>query len=301
MSSQTTKRCHWVPQAYLRAFAANLEQRRKIWRFSKEGGDPELKRIEKVAVRFHLYAPKDASGRRDDSFEKKLASLEQWFVDPVWRTLQTDMLDLSWEPLRKLVGLSAAVMFLRNPLNLERTKTIHDQLASLVASGPELPDALEINGKSYRFDQSSWPSFRDATEDDIKRSWIDEMSNAAHYAKLMMQMRWSVIFSDSPVFITSDNPITFVHPSMRFRGVTNPDTTIFFPLSPTRLLAMDNRHSEPCNQYYPLRGTAASFNALIWKNAIEYMFSSRNPDLVCKELVADERMYSRTHSQTGFV
>jgi len=59
---QKAKRNHWVAQSYLRAFAADGDRRQKIWRFSKEGGAPELKPIENVAVRFHLYAPKRADG-----------------------------------------------------------------------------------------------------------------------------------------------------------------------------------------------------------------------------------------------
>ena len=106
-------------QVYLRAFAAD-PNRLKIWRFSKEAGEADLKGIEKVAVRFHLYVPRDSSGRRDDAFEKMLADLEQWFESPVWRVLRDDMLDLSgllpvswtprkgvWEPLRKMVSLLA--------------------------------------------------------------------------------------------------------------------------------------------------------------------------------------------------
>lgn len=56
MAGQITKRCHWVSQSYLRAFAAD-DARQKIWRFSKNQGEPELKPIRKVAVRHHLYAP----------------------------------------------------------------------------------------------------------------------------------------------------------------------------------------------------------------------------------------------------
>ena len=58
-AKQITKRCHWVPQAYLKAFAADSSQLR-IWRLGKEAMTPELKRIEKVAVRFNLYVPKDS-------------------------------------------------------------------------------------------------------------------------------------------------------------------------------------------------------------------------------------------------
>ena len=280
----TTKRCHWVPQVYLRGFASDIEKR-KIWRFSKTSGDPEQKGIDKVAVRFHLYVPKDANGQRDDSFERKLAGLEQWFGSIIWKKLQEEMIDLSWDPLRKMVSLLAATLMLRNPAFLELTHQMHAQLVEL-NSGPDGPaTSAEIAGKEYRLNQEQWPAYRDAGEDDIKRSWIDEIGNATIYAEMFMAMRWSMAFTDRPTFITSDNPITFLHPSDRFRGIKNPDTSILFPISPTRLLSFDNLASEPANQYYALKGNGGAQNLLIWRNANEHMFSHRNPDGVCAEML----------------
>jgi hypothetical protein len=44
MNKQKKKRNHWVPQAYLRGFAADSE-RRKIWTLSKNEGAPALRPI----------------------------------------------------------------------------------------------------------------------------------------------------------------------------------------------------------------------------------------------------------------
>jgi len=54
---QKRKENHWVPQAYLKPFAIDPtaeKEKRKIWRFRKSGGDPEMKPIRKVAVKFYL-------------------------------------------------------------------------------------------------------------------------------------------------------------------------------------------------------------------------------------------------------
>jgi hypothetical protein len=108
---------------------------------------------------------------------------------------------------------------------------------------------------------------------------------------MLLKMRWAVVFSEEPVFITSDNPVTIMHPSLQFRGLKNSETTVTFPLSPTRILIMDNRHGEPDAQYYPLRQGPGSLNGLIWRNAIEHMFAPRHPDIICGEMLADaERM-----------
>jgi hypothetical protein len=107
---------------------------------------------------------------------------------------------------------------------------------------------------------------------------------------MLLKMRWAVFFSEEPVFITSDNPVMIMHPSLKFRGLKNPQTTVSFPLSPTHILIMDNRHGEPYSQYYPLQDPG-SLNGLIWRNSIEHMFAPRHPYIICGEMLADaERM-----------
>lgn len=250
---QVTKRCHWVPRAYLRDFAAN-EDRTKIWRFSKKSGDPELKPIKKVAVRHHLYVTRDAAtAKRDDSFERKLSHIEGWFADPVWRELQTEILDLSWKELRMLVSLVVSVMYLRTPVHYEYVKEFHRKIVRTVEGLDRVPTRLRLDDREHRVDPESWPAYRDASEDDLKKLWISQMNGATEYAEILMGMRWSMLLADAPTFITSDNPVTIVHPSLRFRGLSNPETLVLFPICPQRILVMDHRHEGAANQYYPLQ------------------------------------------------
>jgi hypothetical protein len=286
MAKQITKRCHWVAQSYLKAFAADAGKQR-IWRLSRNEGDPELKRIDKVAVKFHLYAPLGSEGRRDDALEKKLADLENWFGDPVWQAVCTNYPDFSWEPLRKMVALLAAVTWLRTPRQFEFWKNMHRQFASFFGQHDSLPDIVEINGRRVNLDHSSWPAYRDATEEHMKQAWNDWLGQSAEIAKMFMEMRWAILVSDKPAFITSDNPVLVGDTLGPHRGLKHPETMVTFPLSPTRVLMMDNRHSEPDAQFYPLKHDAAATNMLIWRNAIEHMFSPRNPDEVCAEMIAD--------------
>jgi hypothetical protein len=287
MAKQTTKRCHWVSQAYLRNFAADPPMRRKIWRFSKETGDPELKPIEKVAVKFHLYAPKGPEGLRDDELERKLAGLENWFASPLWTSVCNGFPDLAWEPLRKMMALLVATTYLRNPFRLEQTNALHRQFVDFIGSSAQLPDSIEIGGVARPIDPDSWPAYRDAGEDDVKRMWIEQISTASWLAEMLSKMRWAVIFAAEPVFITSDNPVAIMHPSLEFRGLKNAETTVLFPLSPRRIMAMDNRHHEPDAQYYPLRDDPSVPNGIIWRNSIEYMFSPRHPDEISREMLAN--------------
>ena len=286
MSKQVTKRCHWVAQSYLKAFAAD-DSGRRVWRFGKDEGEPELKRIDKVAVKFHLYAPLGADGKRDDALERKLADLESWFGSSLWKGVCTDFPDYKWKPLRKMVALLTAVTWLRTPRQFELWKDMHRQFADFFAEQETLPDEVEINGRRVKLDPSSWPAYRDAAEDDMKRSWNEWLSEAAGIAEMFMKMRWAVLVSDEPVFITSDNPVQVGDTIGPHRGLKHPEALVAFPLSPTRVLMMDNRHSEPDAQFYPLKHGPAPTNIVVWRNAIEHMFSPRHPDEVCAELVAD--------------
>lgn len=290
MAKQVTRRCHWVAQSYLKAFAADPGGKR-IWRFSRNEGDPELKRIDKVAVKFHLYAPRGADGSRNDAMERQLADLENWFGGPVWQAVCTDYPDFAWEPLRKMVALLAAVSWLRTPLQFEQWKTFHQQMRDFYLQSDSLRDRVFVGDRRIELDHTSWPAYRDATEEDMKRDWNDWLGYAGVIARLFIKMRWAVLASDTRVFITSDNPVLVGDTIGPFRGLNHPETMVTFPLSPTRVLIMDNRHNEPDAQFYSLKHDPASTNMLIWRNAIEHMFSPRDPHEVCAEMIADaERM-----------
>jgi hypothetical protein len=104
----------------------------------------------------------------------------------------------------------------------------------------------------------------------------------------MLKMRWGVLFSESPAFITTDNPVITMNSGLKFEGLRNPETTLLFPLSPTRILFMDNRLTEPDGRYYPAFDPP-SINCMLWRESIEFMFSSRHPDQVCWEMDASAR------------
>lgn len=284
-TSKPTRRCHWVPQAYLKGFAADNRNPPRIWRLSNQTGDVELKRIDKVAVRNHLYVVAAADGRKDDTQEKIFSDLEQFFSSKPWGALQTHFVDLSNGAIRKMVSLLAATLYVRNPAHFELSKIIHSSLVAAFSGPQGLPDAIIMGGKRLALDHASWREHANASEDDLKRNWFDMMNSCADIAKMFMDMRWSIVAADEPVFVTSDHPITFLHPDLRFRGIANPETSVIFPISPTRVLYMDHRHDEPKNQYYAAQHDGAAINMIVWQNALEYMFSNREPHAVCAEIL----------------
>lgn len=297
-----TRRCHWVPQAYLKGFAADDRKPPRIWRLSKQEGEAELKRIDKVAVRNHLYTVMDDQGRRNDDQEKRFSDLEELFASKAWKKLKTGFVDLSDETIRKMVSLLAATLYVRNPSHLEMYKSMHSRFVEEFSGPRGLPDSVILNGKNIELDQTDWPEYAKASEDDLKRNWFDILNTCADIAQMFLEMRWAIVVSETPIFVTSDHPITFTHPDLRFRGIKNSETSVIFPLSPTRVLHMDHRHSEPDNQYYAAQHNGAAINMLVWRNALEHMFSHRDPHHVCADIVAleDTEVFQNTHSEDKF-
>ena len=298
-AGKATKRCHWVPQAYLRNFQVP-GSKGKIWRFSRHHGepDPELKPIEKVAVKFHLYSVLDpATNQRDDSFERELSILEQLFGGDLWNELSNDYVDLADPDLRVMLSVLVATMEYRNPRKLDEFIAAHRQMVEMLSFLDGNPDwigkPIEIiqKGKTSLLDTSDWHSYKLSSDEDLKREWIGMIRRIGWYAQSLSKKRWSILVSDKPVFITSDNPVGHLHPSLSFMGVDNPESTISFPISPTRVLSIDNRMSEPDNQYYKPENPSAAVNYNIWGQANSYMFSHRSPDEVIDELLSDERLH----------
>jgi hypothetical protein len=290
MQAQTTKRCHWVPQSYLKAFAAQGGKRPKIWRFGKtQGNDAELKAIEKVAVKFHLYAPMGPDGVRNDAVEKKLSKLERWFDHDVWRRLCHDEFDLTWEPVRKILAVIIATTWVRNPIQFETWKRTHRLFVDQLSAYDSLPSHMTIGGVRREVDPSDWPAFSAAGEEDMKAAWNAYVAAAGDIAPRLLQMRYSMLALDQPGFVTSDNPVTITHPSGTFRGIGDPETIISFPISPTRTLMLDNRQGEIDGGYYISEtGNPTIENLAVWRNAIEHMFSSRHPDAVLAEFLVED-------------
>lgn len=75
-------------------------------------------------MQFYLYAPDGLQGW-EHSFEDKLASLEGMFGEDFWKTACIGFVDLGNETVRKALSLLTAVMWLRNPLQLEFVRYLH--------------------------------------------------------------------------------------------------------------------------------------------------------------------------------
>ena len=276
----------------------------KVWVFSKDEGDPMLTSIRNVAHKRYLYSPRDETGNRLWDMESKFADYES-LMKRVWPQLADGMVDLYDSPMRKGLSLFISLLYLRHPRRLAEIERLHARLVQLINDGPRdargNPDlaGMEINGVFWPLrDNADWTDYRDAGPNETKTMFIDNVRhNAVYLAEIMMKKRWSVVFSEEPVFITTDSPVTLLHETREVFGFGTPDVMISFPLSPTRVLVMDDRHDQPKGNYYPLNGSPADHNCLAWRNCERFMISPRPTDLVCAELLANAALKSETGGQ----
>lgn len=289
------KRQHWVPRMYLRAFATPDTLGTaypEVWCFGKEGGDPFRASIKHVTVQEYLYSPKKADGSRSFEMENLLAKLEGG-VAPLWQAFAEDEVDFEQLSYRRILALFIATLYLRNPNRLASHRTAHKQVVDTFGQLPRdesgNPAVQEIiyRGRSIPFDNSEWKNFANADETGIREMFVSAIpSSAVRIATMLIEKRWSVLWADTPGFITCDDPVVLLREDLKGVGIFGPDVMIHIPISPTRVLVLDDRHSEPANQYYLVKpGGIPAVNLLSWRNAKNFMIAPRDTDDVIREIV----------------
>lgn len=303
MPSDATKRNrpkhqHWVPQFYLRYFAtpeSRHTDQPRVWIFSisQDSHKEELTLVRNVCGKRYLYSPLEKDGERHWDLEDKLGDLET-LLGKIWPVLIDGQLDLANEYVRKGISLFTAVMYVRNPEVRKQVELTHQRLLQFFDSMPKnqhgipLVSGIEHKGRVHQFDPSGWPEFQAWSKDDHDSFFADIVqSEAMHIAGLLMKKRWSIVCANHDAFVTSDCPVSLHHEIREKVGFGTDGATIMFPLSPRRMLVMDDLHAEPANQCYPLReGNEASFNFSIWRTAERYMITGRPVGEVLQEICA---------------
>ena len=257
-------------------------RREQVWIFHRKEGDPKLTGIDNIAAEKYLYTPKTADGTRDPQLEKKLADLEG-SLSRLWPKLASDFLNLGADGVRKGIALFLSVQFLRHPDRRESMRNIRRRLIDVIekqpldADGNPDIDHMQLGPRVYPVDNSDWQSYRDAGPDLDEKLWLDAIEHdAIKHAKMLMDKRWSIVFIDDPLFVTSDYPLYVPQPELERFQIGGSNAIILFPISPTRILCMDDLN-EPANQYYHLENHQADlYNMFTWINTESFMISPRN-------------------------
>jgi Protein of unknown function (DUF4238) len=303
VSRNRSKHQHWVPQFYLRYFAipeSRDSPNPRVWIFSKDSadGDETLTNIRNVCGKRYLYSPTQGDGERRWDLDERLERVES-LLGQVWPALAADFIRLDDDAIRKGLALFVSLMHLRNPEVRRQVESIHQQLVAFYEAGPLRADgtpdvsSLMHKDKVYALDLSGWHDYRDWGKNDHDLFFTKFIeSEAKHFAELLLPKRWSVLLADQDTFITADRPVAVEHQSRQRFGIGTRGAIVTFPLSPTRLLVMDDRHEQPSNQYYPLQPSdAGAVNFSIWHGASRFLITGRPIEDVLSEVcsVANER------------
>lgn len=291
-----SKHQHWVPQFYLRYFATpptRNTDKPQLWIFSKDPADRDekLTSVRNVCGRRYLYSPRKANGERTWELDDKLNDLEA-LLGQLWPALATDFVNLGDEHIRKGIALFVAVMHLRHPVIRQDVEEIHKQLVAFYEAAPQRADgtpnveSIEVKDKTYKLDTADWHNYKTWAQDDHDRFFVEFISSeVGNMAAHLLGKRWSVVFSEADTFVTADKPVVLQHQTRERFGFGTDGTIVTFPLSPTRLLVMDDLHDEPANQYYPLaESNVAAFNFTIWHGASRFLLTGRPLEVVLTEI-----------------
>ncbi|MBI5191614.1 MAG: DUF4238 domain-containing protein [Nitrospirae bacterium] len=222
-------RQHWVSQFYLRYFSTPETRNDKnphVWIFSKnsEDGNPCEVGIKDICAQRYLCSPKDESGTRQWDVDDKIGGIET-LLGVIWPSLANDFVDLGLESIRKAVSLFIAIMILRHPDNINAVTEIHSKLFDFYEQFPKNQDGnpnldeLDIQHEFYMADTSNWDEYNNCSADEHHRFFVDFIqSDARRLAEILKNKRWSIVVSEEPVFITSDNPVCKMHQSKSIFG-----------------------------------------------------------------------------------
>lgn len=289
---------HWAPQFYLRGFSTAESRNKKnpqVWIFSKQEADgPErLTNIRNVCARRYLYSPINADGQRNWKIDEKLSDLENC-LSGMWPGICETYVNLAEDSFRKAIALFVASMLHRHPDNIGKLAEIHTQIVQLFDSVPKRSDgspnvgSILHKGKEYPIDTAGWARYKSWGASEHHKFFNDWLSSeTGPTAMELLKKRWSVVFSEREEFITSDKPAAVVDRTGRHCGINSPGAIISFPLSPKRILVMDDMHSEPANQYYPLRKeNVGAFNFVIWNSTSRFFITGRSVEDVLREMLS---------------
>jgi hypothetical protein len=293
-----TKHQHWVPQFYLNYFATEGSRhtsRPQVWIFSKDeaDGDEKLCSVRNVCGQRYLYSPRQIDGQRTWALENALGTVET-LIGKVWPAIAVDFVDLADPSLRKAISLFLATTHHRHPKMLDAVEHTHRQMVDFYEGLPKdhdgIPfvDSVELKGRVVPFDPSGWHEYKREGPDGHHRFFAEFVrNNAGEMAQHLLSKRWSVVFSESDVFVTGDKPVVLSHAERDVFGYGTRGTILQFPLSPRRMLVLDDMHNEPANQYYPLDPVCAgAFNYTTWHGSTRFLITGRGVEEVLSEICA---------------
>ena len=235
-----------------------------------------------------MYSPLDYKGKRNFYMEKRLAELEN-LVAKIWQEVCHEYIDIS-NSVRKAISLFLATMVLRNKKSFKDLEEIHLNMVKQMDCLPKdklgrpFIDKVTFKGKEYVFDCSDWFKYKNASKEDLKRYFVENIREGAYeFANILIKKNWSFLIFSKPILATSDDPIITVNLNKDKFGIGSDGTIIYFPLTPYRVLEIGGPRED--NKYFKLdEQWGYCINYLLWTNGCRFMYSHRNTDEILFEI-----------------
>lgn len=221
---------HYIPQAYLRNFQIP-EQPGSIWLYDKQGGEPHVANIRKVAQSRDYYSPET---------EDKLARLaEAPANDAMWKLSRNEQLAPAerWN-----LAYYICVMLKRVPRRRRKAQEMCPE--ALTATMTEIRAEFHDMARQMESLDPAWVEGRLAELDAVEQKFSSELPQGVvdyirepwpnkEMVDVVYRMVWRVLWSAGPqYFITGDNPV-FLFDCF---GLAQEKSEISFPLSTTKVL-----------------------------------------------------------------
>lgn len=268
------KRQHWVPRFYLSYFSnekAGSSKNPQVFVLDKNQAraEPYSTSVKKVCGQRYMYSPKNEDGERDFGFEGFLGNIESEIAGLLLDG-DLDHIEVMIERDRRKLSEFMAALVLRNKYildSVERLMVLRNKLFGA-------PAETEFRRTIKSADEEIVEEVFDLH--DPKRHFIQTNKYALpNLTDTIFELTWTLIVCDSNCFITSDRPVTSVHPRVRAPGPRTKGAKTIFPITPRSCLLMRKKSGVPAfTRVDADESTAQELNCLIRDFSVRFVFAS---------------------------
>lgn len=221
---------HYVPQFLLRNFGNGKKD--QVWVYDKSSSRSFPSNTKNVASESRFY---------DFEFQGQTLTLENWLSELESKAKSVISFILKSDTLKTLSDEQKEILAAFFAVQMTRTKTFREEWNEFPGL---LRKHLELTGDKVAPDSQAEELIRDFSENDSKEQTARIIYKAPEtYAAHFLNKDWVLAAtSRKHPFLLSDNPLTrqnmIDRPNRGNLGLKTQGIEIYFPLSPTRALAM---------------------------------------------------------------
>ncbi len=270
---RSKERHHYVSQWYLRFWSEDWNgEDGTVWVHSIDGRKAFRTSTRTIASEkgLHDTANQDPDLSKVD-YEDRITRLELLYAKR-WVSLWEEMAN---DGRRMNLARFLALQHLRHPNQISIHKEFSERIRG-VALNADPNDLIEVSDgkRSGRIVAAEVLKNTQNIPHAAKGGYFRSMrSEVEHLAGLFFERKWALITATDPTFITTDCPIGLLRNRARNQsfGFATPGTMILFPISPHRLLMIDDDLAYPVN-LLPLK-KLGDLNEMIAQSAQRFAFA----------------------------